>query len=41
MLGHTELTPPVMDDTIGVVLKYEEDVARIREGGVEHVLESA
>ncbi len=41
VLGHTELTPPVMDDTIGVVLKYEEDVARIREGGVEHVLESA
>ncbi len=41
VLGHTELTAPVMDDTIGVVLKYEEDVARIREGGVEHVLESA
>lgn len=41
VLGHTELTPAAMDETLGVVLKYEEDVSRIRQGGVEHVLESA
>jgi MoxR-like ATPase len=33
VLGATELTPDVVDDTIGVVLKYEEDVALVRAAG--------
>ncbi|MFQ5554744.1 MAG: AAA family ATPase [Acidimicrobiia bacterium] len=41
VLGHTELTTAVMDDTLGVVLKYEEDVSRLRDGGLESVLEPA
>ncbi|MGI9586356.1 MAG: AAA family ATPase [Acidimicrobiia bacterium] len=32
VLGATELSPDVVDDTIGVVLKYEEDVALVRSG---------
>jgi len=41
VLGETELSPAVIDDTLGVVLKYEEDVARIRGGGAGRILESA
>ncbi len=41
VLGESELSPEVVDDTLGVVLKYEEDVARIRVGGAGRVLESA
>jgi MoxR-like ATPase len=33
VLGASELTPDVVDDTIGVVLKYEEDVALVRAAG--------
>ena len=40
VLGETELSPEVVDDTIGVVLKYEEDVAWARAGGVQRVLRS-
>ena len=29
-LGATELDPDVVDETLGVVLKYEEDIRRIR-----------
>jgi MoxR-like ATPase len=29
-LGARELTPAIADETLGVVLKYEEDVRRIR-----------
>ena len=41
VLGESELTAEVADDTLGVVLKYEEDVARIRSGGTGRILESA
>jgi MoxR-like ATPase len=29
-LGATELAPDVVDETLGVVLKYEEDIRQIR-----------
>ena len=29
-LGARELTPALIDDTLGVVLKYEEDIRQIR-----------
>ena len=29
-LGAAELSPDVVDETLGVVLKYEEDIRRIR-----------
>ena len=29
-LGAAELVPAVVDDTLGVVLKYEEDVRHVR-----------
>jgi MoxR-like ATPase len=29
-LGRRELTPEVVDETVGVVLKYEEDVRAVR-----------
>jgi MoxR-like ATPase len=41
VLGETELSPQVVEDTLGVVLKYEEDVSRIRQAGVGRILESA
>jgi MoxR-like ATPase len=41
VLDETELSPQVVDDTMGVVLKYQEDVERIRAAGVEQILESA
>ena len=40
VLGCTELTTPVADDTLGVVLKYQEDIARVRDLGVDQVLGS-
>jgi MoxR-like ATPase len=40
VLGRSELTAPVVDDTLGVVLKYQEDIARVREIGVDAVLGS-
>jgi MoxR-like ATPase len=33
VLGATDLSPRVVDDTIGVVVKYEEDVALVRSAG--------
>ncbi len=41
VLGKEELTAPDMDDTLGVVLKYQEDIARVRHLGVEGLLGSA
>ena len=34
VLGSEALTAPVADQTLGVVLKYQEDIARVREAGV-------
>jgi MoxR-like ATPase len=38
VLGATSLTADVADDTLGVVLKYQEDIARIRAEGVDDLL---
>jgi MoxR-like ATPase len=38
-LGAAELTPAVVDDTLGVVLKYEEDVRGVRGDSVRVLLE--
>lgn len=38
VLGATSLSPDVVDDTLGVILKYQEDIARIRAGGVDGLL---
>jgi MoxR-like ATPase len=38
-LGAAELVPAVVDDTLGVVLKYEEDVRGVRGEGVRQMLE--
>jgi MoxR-like ATPase len=38
VLGSTELDPKVVDETLGVVLKYQEDIARIRAEGVERLI---
>ena len=40
VLGSTRLTADVTNDTLGVVLKYQEDIERIRTGGVEQVVPS-
>jgi MoxR-like ATPase len=41
VLGEGDLTAPVADDTLGVVLKYQEDIARVRALGVDEIVESA
>ena len=38
VLGTTELNPEVVDETLGVVLKYQEDIARIRAEGVSRLI---
>jgi MoxR-like ATPase len=38
-LGAAELTPAVVDDTLGVVLKYEEDVRGVRGEMARQLLE--
>ena len=40
VLGTTRLEPEVTDETLGVVLKYQEDIERIRAGGTEQILVS-
>ena len=35
VLGRTQLNPETADDTLGVILKYQEDIARVRADGVE------
>ena len=37
-LGATELSPELVDETAGCVLKYHDDVERLREIGADHVL---
>jgi MoxR-like ATPase len=37
-LGATELTPQVVDETLGVVLKYEEDIRHVRGARVRELL---
>lgn len=38
VLGTRVLTPEAADDTLGVVLKYEEDIQRVRSAGLEGLL---
>ncbi|MGI9647420.1 MAG: AAA family ATPase [Acidimicrobiia bacterium] len=38
VLGTTRLSPEVTDDTLGVILKYQEDIERLRADGVEQLL---
>jgi MoxR-like ATPase len=38
VLGATSLSTEVVDETLGVVLKYQEDIARIRAEGVDKLL---
>ena len=40
-LGAVELTPQVVDETLGVVLKYEEDIRHIRGARVKELLAEA
>ncbi|MEE8330588.1 MAG: MoxR family ATPase [Acidimicrobiia bacterium] len=40
VLGAARLSPDVADDTLGVILKYQEDIERLRAGGVEQLLAS-
>jgi MoxR-like ATPase len=40
-LGAVELTPQIVDDTLGVVLKYEEDIRHIRGARVKDFLAEA
>lgn len=41
VLGTERLEPEVTDDTLGVILKYQEDIERIRAGGTEQILAPA
>ncbi len=38
VLGANRLTPQSVDETLGVVLKYQEDIERVRAAGVEQLL---
>jgi MoxR-like ATPase len=38
LLGRSELEPAVVEDTLGVLLKYQDDLARLRGGGAREVL---
>ena len=38
VLGSTRLSPEVADSTLGVILKYQEDIERVRATGVESLL---
>ena len=40
VLGTTRLSPDAADDTLGVILKYQEDIARLRSEGLEQLLAS-
>ena len=41
VLGEQQLSAPIMEDTLGVVLKYQEDITRVREVGIEQLLGAA
>ena len=38
VLGRERLDPEVTSDTLGVILKYEEDIARVRATGIEQLI---
>ena len=38
ILGTERLSPQSADETLGVILKYEEDIARVRAAGVEQLV---
>jgi len=38
VLGEVELSPEAVDATLGVIVKYEEDIATVRTSGVESLL---
>jgi MoxR-like ATPase len=38
VLGSTRLSPEVADSTLGVILKYQEDIERVRATGIETLL---
>ena len=40
-LNETELTPAVVDETLGVLLKYQDDIARLRGAEAARLLEAA
>ena len=40
-LGAAELTPELVDETLGVVLKYEEDIRQVRGDTVKIYLAEA
>jgi hypothetical protein len=40
-LGTNELTNETVDDTLGVILKYQEDVDRVRGDSAEQLIERA
>ena len=38
VLGTERLDPEVVEDTLGVILKYQEDIQRVRESGTQQLL---
>ena len=40
-LNETELTPQALSDTLGVVLKYQDDLASVRDGQIDSLTEAA
>jgi hypothetical protein len=38
VLGEVELSPEAVDATLGVIVKYEEDLQTVRNAGVESLL---
>jgi len=40
-LDQTELTPGVVDETLGVLLKYQDDIAKIRGAEAARLVEAA
>ena len=40
VLGTTRLSPEAADDTLGVILKYQEDITRLRSEGLEQLVAS-
>ena len=40
-LGQAHLSVEIADDTLGVVLKYQEDIERVRGAGIDQVLQAA
>ena len=38
VLGSERLDPEVVEDTLGVILKYQEDIERVRSMGTEQLL---